>query len=421
VSPRGDDDAGDGSREYPYATLEAAVEAAVSEGKRVYACATEGAFEEPLVLSATEDGIQLFGRLDCADWSVDAELSAPVAPESGLALIIEGMSEGVTLDGFSFESADATELGESSVAGLVRSSQNVTLRGVSLTAGDGAAGADGATVPVEFPDKETELDGNDGPLGSNATPGAGGVVECAAGGTSEGGVGGTSYPSSPGAGLPNYDGPGGEAGLTLPELESVCDLGLGSNGADAPASEPGSGASSYGRLVSGGWAPAAGMPGDPGLPGQGGGGGAGSALGAGAGGGAGSCGGAGGAPGQGGGASIALLLDSAPVTLIDTELVTGNAGDGGAGDEGQQGQLEGGDGGLGSLGSCAGGAGGLGGDGGAGGGGAGGISVGVVVVGDAPTLTDTVITTGSAGDSGVGGEPGGNDGIDGVSEEQLVL
>lgn len=415
VSPMGDDDTGDGSRDNPYATLAVAVEDAVGQSKRVYACATEGAFEAPVMLGPDEDGAELFGALDCEDWSASEELRAAVAPASGPALLVDGVTAGVSIEGFTFESADATEAGGSSVAGFVQDSDNVVLTRVLLTAGDGAAGDDGTTVPVEFPDKATELDGNAGTASEGAEKK---VVECAAGGTSEGGAGGDTDPTGGGPGLPEHGVAGGEPGIVLQSCNSG---GGGGDGADAPTSPSGAGASSYGSLSSIGWTPASGTPGTAGLPGQGGGGGAGASSGGGGSGGAGGCGGAGGAEGQGGGASIALLLLNSPITLIDAELVTADAGDGGAGDAGQQGQQQFGSGGLQDPDGCPGGAGGLGGDGGAGGGGAGGISVGIVIGGDAPTLTDSVITTGGAGDGGVGGDPGNNDGLVGTSDEQLVL
>lgn len=414
VSPKGSDETGEGTRERPYGTLGHAVELAVSEGKRVYACATEGVFEETLALNAEHEGLELFGALDCSDWTPNPALRAPVLAPEGSALVIEGVTEGVTVESFRFEAPDAELPGESSVAGFIQSSKNVTLRSVTLVAGDGADGANGVTEPVAFPAK-SELDGH---AGTATTPGAKVVVECAAGGTTEGGVGGTIDPSGGGPGMPNHEGPGGEAGLVG---ESCGSGGTGQDGADAPASPAGAGAQSHGTLGPSGWQPADGEPGTPGLPGQGGGGGAGAPTGGGGSGGGGGCGGVGGAQGQGGGASIALLLLDAPVTLLDAELVAGRAGRGGAGDGGQAGQKEFGFAGSFGPGACGGGAGGLGGDGGAGGGGAGGLSVGLAIQGEAPSLEETTLTPGTAGAGGLGGEPGVNDGIAGLAASQVVL
>ena len=412
VSPDGDDVEGEGTREAPFQTLQRAADAAALAGKRVYACASRGEFTGALALSDDHGGLAVYGSFDCGDWSYDTELRAAVAPESGTALRVSGLTGGLLLRGFAFESADALEPGESSIAAFIESSEGVVLDNVAIHAGDGAAGLDGVTQAVTFPDK-SELDG------VNGTADDGGVmeeVECLAGGSTRGGPGGDSDPSDGSLGTPNHDGPGGEGGTIDPN----CVDGLGKPGAPGPFGSDGAGAATLGSLSSAGWAPSAGADGGPGQPGQGGGGGAGAATGGGGSGGAGGCGGSGGAAGGGGGASIALLLVTSEVSLVDSVLTSAQAGRGGAGDVGQQGQQEVGDFGAGDPPGCQGGRGGIGGDGGAGGGGAGGISIGIAYQGTAAMLSNTEVTPGAAGSAGEGAGDA-NDGIAGVAEPELEI
>lgn len=413
VSPQGNDAEGDGSRVAPYATLQKAAEVASESGKRVYACATEGYYGSGLVLSEDHGGLELYGSFECDDWSYDGSLRAKVYPESGVPLTVTGVDAGLEVTGFSFDSADATEPGASSIAALISESTGVVLRQVSLHAGNGADGATGETVAYEYPEK-SELDGVSATVeGEGVMP----TVTCPAGDTTRGGPGGTTSPGDGSDGQPDHDGDGGEGGKALVGCGNG---GAGKDGASAPPGTDGPGASTFGTLTNLNWLPASGEAGDPGKPGQGGGGGSGATTGGGGSGGGGGCGGVGGAAGGGGGASLGLLVLNAGVSLVDSEVTAGDAGDGGAGAMGQDGQQSSGFAGNGFQGGCQGGIGGLGGNGGNGGGGAGGISVGVVVVGTAPVLTNTEVTV---GDEGLGGLGAGTDnsGIAGIAELELDL
>ena len=415
VAPSGDDATGDGTREAPFATLRKGADAASESGKRVYACATEGEYAAALSLGEAHDGLELYGSFDCDDWSYDATLRATVAPESGVALTVSEIETSLEVDGFTFESADATEPGASSIAGEIRDSSGVVLRNVALRAGAGAAGAPGVTENFTYPEKAL-LDGMDGEADAG---GVSDTVNCPAGDTTRGGIGGFPPPieMNDGAdGTPNHGVPGGEGGVA----GGSCSTGIGQPGANAPPGPDGGGATTLGSLNDGTWAPSGGIDGTPGRPGQGGGGGAGATNGGGGSGGAGGCGGAGGRAGGGGGASIGLLSVDAEVTLVDSEVASSDAGDGGAGSPGQEGQQE-----FGSAGdsfgdACDGGRGGLGGNGGNAGGGAGGISVGILFDGDAPVQTNTVVTEGTAGLAGEGAGDD-NDGMVGVAQPDLNL
>ncbi|HEY6725324.1 MAG TPA: hypothetical protein VI197_14915, partial [Polyangiaceae bacterium] len=412
VSPGGDDATGDGTRESPFGTLQKAADAASESGKRVYACATEGEYGAGLTLAEGHDGLELFGAFDCSDWSYQSELRANVAPEAGVALSVSEIETSLELDGFTFESADATTPGESSIAATIRASSGVVLRSVTLRAGTGADGAPGVTMSFTYPEKSA-LDGVDG---TGDSGGVAPIVSCPSGDTTRGGPGGGVAPNDGSLGTPNHEGPGGEGGI----VGADCTTGIGKTGTDGPTGTEGPGATVVGALDNGNWTPAGGSDGGHGLPGQGGGGGAGATNGGGGSGGAGGCGGAGGKAGGGGGASIALLLVDAAVTLVDSQVVASDAGDGGDGSGGQEGQQEFGDFGAGDPAGCPGGRGGLGGNGGAGGGGAGGISVGILIEGSAPTLTNTEVVVGAEGFAGDG--PGAsNDGVLGIAQPELNL
>lgn len=413
VSPRGDDATGDGTREAPFATLQKGADVASEQGKRLYACATGGAYVAPLSLSEQHDELELYGSFECSDWSYDAALRASVAPAEGVALTVSEIPTSLAIDGFSFESVDATERGTSSIAAEIRTSFGVLLRNVALRAGAGATGTSGATGKFTHP-SQGEFNGVDG---TEEWGGVMSALDCPAGDETFGGGGGFPDPevvNEGGPGLPNHDGPGGEGGTGIDE---DC---VGQDGADGPAGADGAGATKRGALVNGSWMPTAGSDGFPGLPGQGGGGGAGGLAGGGGSGSAGSCGLAGGGAGGGGGASIALLLLDADVDLVDAEVVAGNGGPGGPGGLSERRTITPGDPGEGFSDGCDGGRGGKGGSGGGGGGGAGGISVGILFQGAPPVRTNTNVTAGAKGRGGGGGGTD-NDGVDGFAERELDI
>jgi hypothetical protein len=422
VSPSGDDDSGDGSRDNPYETLGKATEAAAASDKRVYACATSGGYDESLSLGTEASGLEFFGGFSCDDWSYRESNQSGVTSSAPLALRIEGVS-GLRIEGFEFVAADATAAGGSSIGALLVDSDDIVFRRVRIEAGSGVDGANAIREDFDFP-LQSELEGNSATGSSQEIGGAVKSFACPDGTTTVGGEGGDSEVISLAqdgqTGLPDHPGTGGEGG----DSTLSCGMGgTGLDGANAPTTLSAPGAASNGALTATGWMPASGMTGANGLPGQGGGGGRGSATKGGGGGGAGSCGGAGGPGGMGGGASIALAIFESGVTLESIELIAHDGGNGGNGAPGQAAQTESGFGGNGGgQGACPGGNGGIGAAGGAAGGGAGGLSVGVLWSGTiAPVLSDPIVTLGSAGMKGLGGDPGVNDGIDGVAGEVLEV
>jgi hypothetical protein len=405
VAPDGSDDDGDGSRAAPFGTLGFAIARAIETGRRVYACADGGEYEDTIALDDSANGLAIYGGFSCGDWTYTGTKSV-VAPDAALALRVSGV-ERLHIEDMTFIAPDGLSPGESSVAALVTSSTDVVFRRVRLDAGKGADGAAAELLAFDFPSaSELEGDAANTLLGGETT-----ICECPGEMLTTGGEGGDAAGAgeSGGDGLPDFG--GGTGGP-----QGTCDVGA-QRGGDAPESSVAAGAKDVGELTASGWTPRAGSAGAIGQPGQGGGGGASNASGGGGAGGCGSCGGAGGPGGLGGGASIALAVFESSVTVEGCELVTSDAGDGGAGATGQPGQTDAGRGGNGSAGSCSGGEGGLGAAGGTGGGGAGGIVVALLFRGaTAPAIdANTSIALGSPGAGGPGGIAGENDGIAGIA------
>ena len=237
----------------------------------------------------------------------------------------------------------------------------LTLRHVTLVAGDGAHGLDGG-VATDGVSGEPGHDGGAGSLVSGTgllVPGGqGGASPCGQGtrggdGTStngmsgqDGGAGGAAAGNGSCVSCPCMPALVPDAGSAGPIVQPV-------NGASGGGGRGGSG---LGSFDGGAWVAAHGrdgQPGNPGRPGRGGGAGGAARISnltvfgsSGGGGGGAGCPGGGGAAGQGGGASIALLLFDADVTVADVKLVTGSGGNGGAGAPGGAGG-QGGAGGLG--------------------------------------------------------------------------
>jgi hypothetical protein len=415
VSPIGSDTIGKGTPAQPYGTVGHAMDQAVMGGtKRVFACGTAGNYGENLVVSASRDGVVLYGSLDCTTtpsaWTYSATKPATVAPGSGYALQLSGLVTGVTFEDFAFEAPGAAAPGASSIAVFAANAQNVALHRVSITAGDvtgtGAAGASGGTSSNPSNWATVSLDG-----ATAATAGGAMATTCACGdgSSSTGGQGGGSTPAqASGAGFPAYG--GGAAGANGAACNMSGGGGLGSDAPSGTADPPGT---SHGTLSQTGWAPASGAPASNGKPGEGGGGGGDGPHSAGGGGSGacGGCGGAGGSPGSGGGSSIALLVYKSSITLVACPLKAGAAGAGGVGGGGQPGQGPGGGGsgfGVPPATGCSGGAGGAGAGGNGAQGGAGGLSLGIGYVGTTPTVDNatTVTVAPMGGGGGAGGSAG---------------
>jgi hypothetical protein len=420
VSPVGKD-SNMGTQVAPVQTLGHAMDLAKAQGKRVYACGSNGTFTENLVVDPSRDGVNVYGGLNCtttpSQWTYSATAIATLAPGSGYALQAQGLTTGVAFTDFGFQAASAVATppssgpGASSIAVLVNGASGVLFTRSKFVAGNGQPGGNGLLSPFTFP-AAAALHGNSG---TDIAGGAAQPVTCPSGSVTTGGKGGDPPTGDGVAGQPSL-GAGG-AGSSAQCAASTG--GNGGNGASSQGGGNGLGASTVGTLSGTNWQPSGGGPGSAGGVGQGGGGGGATATGGGGGGGAGGCGGAGGGAGSGGGASVAVLaINATSLTFNVCTIVTGTGGTGGAGVAGQSGQSPGGTrGSPGANGGCIGGSGGSGGSGGAGGGGAGGPSIGILYTSTPPTLdasTQTSFQQGQSGAKGLGGATPANDGVPGT-------
>lgn len=439
VSPSGSDGAS-GARAAPFKTISYAL--AHASGKNVYVCA--GTYTEPITLGAAVDGAGMFGGFDCGSWAYSTSSRPKVAPASGIALTIQNLSMGATIEDFEFDAPDGTMPGNSSIAAVISSSMNVAFRRVKVVAGKGKEGSPGANGggTGNMPAMKG-ADGNKGAAACTANPNLGGttaITMCDGQAVSTGGKGGDGAISTAAQGDNGNDGtPPLTAGLgkggqgePLSGAWTCGANGTGQGGDDGMLGGTGDGATGLGSLTSNGWTGNRGDDGHDGKPGQGGGGGGGTKApascalpiptGASAGsGGGGGCGGKAGGGGGPGGSSIAVVSVGSIVTFDACDLITnagGKGGDGGQGQRGGDGGLPGGGGtGIGtSKNACSGGQGGQGGSGGPGGAGLGGHSIGVAYTGTAPTRLWGTVMTGIAGLGGAAGPGGtatgkGDDGI----------
>ena len=152
AAPTGNDAAGCGTRAMPCATIGHAMDVAVGMTgiKRVYACGSAGSYTENLVVGTSQDGLSVYGGLDCSTnpstWTYNASKLATVAPTAaGYALEVNGLATGVTFEDFSFAAKAGQNPGDSSIAVFVNGAQGVVLTRVSVTAGAGVASGTGTT------------------------------------------------------------------------------------------------------------------------------------------------------------------------------------------------------------------------------------------------------------------------------------
>jgi hypothetical protein len=444
VSPQGSDTTGAGTRAAPYKTLAKALQRAKGNGNRVYACDEGTGYAEAVTIDATLDGMSLYGGFECAGWTYATTRRARVHPTSGVALTVQALTAGLTVEDVEFDAPDAP-VGQSSIGAIVETSANVVLRRVKVASGKGGAGTGGVdgTAGDKGDTAGAQQDGLAGGCfldgGAVSQPGGGWLNPSTCGST--GGGGGTAF-----------RGPGTAGVYGLPQT-NVDPAGVdnrgheGATGEDGKAGSPGTPgdvgtAVPAGTFTATGYTPGpGGGAGTEGHVGQGGGGGgASNAMAAGcmgASGGAGGMGGCGGTKGTGGtsaGASVALLAWTSAITLDACQLIAadggvgGNGGSGGTGGKG----AAGGKGGAGIAGDAAtgvgkGGSGGVGGDGGLGGpgaGGNGGPSYALVYKGTAPTrMNGTSLGHGGGGARGVGAgtAPKAPDGTAGAAADELVV
>lgn len=434
VAPQLDPAAGYGTPEEPYSTIAAALAAAPAKGKRnIYVCAERGVIRESLEIGAELSGVRIFGgfRCDAQGWTYDTTLRARIEAPSPLAVRIEDATD-VVIEAFDIVAGNGSTAGESSV-GVLAVSSTVRVKNGSITAGNGAPGADGKGDDTEASSGAPGKDGSnacaEAPVGGGTAATVCDGAVASTGGNGGPGAGANGAPGAPGVlGTPERDGTG-QGGSGQPTTNSSawnCTMGGGLAGANGTSPEPAAGGSGPGKLDRLGIHPAHGADGQHGSPGQGGGGGGGAlapnsatcggtglATGASGGsGGGGGCGGKGGTGGKGGGASIAFASVDSTVTLDRVQLTAGMGGKGGKGGPGQPGGRGGqaGKGGEGnnSLDGCPGGQGGTGGHGAPGGGGAGGASIALAYLGAEPSWT---------GDDELAKAPalGGADGEDGLA------
>jgi hypothetical protein len=421
VSPAGDD-GNPGTRDAPFATIQAAVDSAESEGQGADVYVAGGLYLETVALASR---VSIYGGFEGSTWHRDIH-EAPTTVSGAQTTVRCLGADSLAVDGLEIISADAQLAGGSSIAvsldacdGVVMS-RNVIIsrRGAAGLTREpaprgrrGAPGGDGGDFKWAC---ETNVEPGGGASiyvdGTDVTgPGQighrGGYGEFFNGGAGSGPCGGAG-----GFGVPNEHGQAG--------CDGASSGNLGAGGTPA--------AGSFGAVIGTVYVPAdeatPGRPGGHGLGGSGGGGGSGSYLppfptplltwcgGSGGGGGAGGEGGPGGMSGTGGGASFGVLLaNGSSVTIAGNLIMTLGGGQGGGGGEGGTGGL-GGPGGRGGAGNDAGtgrggngGNGGNGAPGGHGGGGAGGPSIGIVEDAESSsTRAGNVFTIGPAGAGGEG-------------------
>jgi hypothetical protein len=430
--------AGDGTQGSPTGNLQQALDQAAanpSASRAVYICG-----DAPLTGSLTiPSGLTVYGGLSCGDWTyASANPKAQLTGQAN-AITVTVLTGSVLMQDLAVAAPNATDPGASSIAVLANDAVALELVRTTVTAGNGAAGANAAAPGMAAP---SGTGGTMGELGCDAgavsVGGTGGPAPVCDAGTpaSAGGIGGAGTNTSEGGnGNPGaMSGGTSGAGQTALACTNGGQGSPGANGTAAPAP------TALGTLTLAGYIPAIPAPGSAGAGGKGGGGGGGgyncvlnvTAGPGGGGGGSGGCGGAGGDSGGAGGASYALvLLSNATVTLTDSQLGSGSGGQGGQGAAGQAGGggSSGGEngatsGGLNTLVSaaCNGGSGGKGGDGGPGAGGLGGPSAAIASLAAGAVIGEnSSLTAGSpgSGGSGAAGAPTGGSGP--ACEGTLVL
>jgi hypothetical protein len=422
----------DGTRAAPFKTIGAGIAAAAKAGKKLYVCLSsqKPTYDERLLLDGSADGISIYGGFECETWGYSATRKVAVASPEPIGLRIASLKKGAHLENLTIKAANGTGdgLAASSYGAFITNSQNVVLKRVELTAGDGRKGTDGTAGAQGASGAEPGADQKGKPASCSSPPATqpGGAwataSSCGALPGSLGGPGGT--------GRTDAGSPGGNGDFGTPRTNVVDPtndnhgagatvLGVkgspGTDGSDGLAGAVGIKGAAEGTFAEMGFTPADGNAGKQGNAGQGGGGGGGSkgngtCIGASGGaGGMGACGGGPGTGGKGGGASVALLSWNSTVTLEASKLVAKNGGAGGKGGAGGARGIgaEGASGGVASTdvaGGGDGGDGGNGGNGGSGSGGSGGPAYALIFSGSKPTLdSDSTLAFGQGGALGDGG------------------
>lgn len=381
VRPEGAD-ANPGTIDRPMRTINAAILAAASYSPPRDVYVSAGIYNERVQFIS---GVDVYGGYNAAtNWSRSA--IRPTFQSDRVGALAQQIIVPTTIDHVAINCTPGISLATHAIGLLVRqNSAAITLSACDVQSGPGFAGVAGSNGA------SGANGGNGGPGLSGASGGGGGAP--GSGGANAGGAGGMGGTGSPsptaGSAGANGAGPGGNGG------GGGASGGSGQNGANGVNGGFGGSGSPGSNGAGGSTFNAAGVNGTDGTPGRGGGGGGGGGGqgcpfictsndgGGGGGGGAGGEQGRGGAGGAPGGSSIALVIDSATASSINSALRSFNAGAGGSG--GLRGA--GGSGGSGGPGGAPdddsgpggnGGSGGAGGAGGYGGGGAGGMSAAVL-------------------------------------------
>lgn len=426
VRPTGND-ANPGTRAQPFATIQAAIDAADNAGASGDVYVAAGDYAESLILKSR---VSVYGGFDPVTWTRDTAQFRP-AIAGGPTAVLGSVTNQLTLEGLAITAADAPAPGGSSIGVLLANSAGVIIRGNWITAGAGVAGVAGTTGGG------AGTRGSDGSGGANAgicippRAGGGGGGNYQAGGA--GGNGGAFGGFGGGAGSGPSGGDAGGGGST------GNDGGGGDPGGAGGAGTDGAAGASFGGVGASGYLPAKGgdglSDGTHGSGAGGGGGAGGTVVSCGPGGGGGGGGGqrgTGGQGGAGGGASVGIVLaDTTTATLTDNLITTGAGGNGGNGKAGGNGG-SGGSGADGGNRGCEfplntpctgwggdGGNGGSGGRGGHGAGGGGGPSIGIVESAAAAGVLNG--NTFNLGTAGGGGTSSKNPGLAGERTEYKKL
>lgn len=398
-------DADPGTRTAPFATVQAAINAADNAGNGGDVYVAAGVYDGSLELKSR---VSVYGGFDPTTWRRDLGLETTV--HGGPTAVFANSANNLVVEALTVIAADATDPGSNSIAMLLKNSEGVELRWNSIAAGMGADGSSGSPGDA----------GSRGSAGSDGSGAAACVTNRSGGGGGgnyrAGGRGGNGrlFAGTGGGDGTGSPGTGGGRGSTYRSGSGGTTGSTGSTGGD------GSGGESFGALDENGYLPSSGANGGDGGHGGGGGGGGGAGgTGTSCGPGGGGGGGGGqrgtlGTAGSGGGASLGiLLLGSTDATLSENSISTSAGGIGGIGGRGGNGGPGGNNGDGGNRGCewplntpCTGyggdgGDGGSGGRGGHGGGGGGGPSIGILEsAGSSAALAGNTYELGAGGAGG---------------------
>jgi hypothetical protein len=405
--------AGDGTRQKPFASIQAGIDFAKVTKRRVYVCAET--YKEKIAFA---DGVSVFGDIDCskAAWKPTTS-RALVASEHSPAASAIGIASPLRVEALEIVAPDSAA---NSIAMVVSLSPSVRLVDVRLHGGKAGSGADGANG-VQLTDSGSAKNGEN--ANGNTTCNSMSFI-CLGGPSTSGGtnqcMGGQSI-------TPQSGSPGGAPGHKMSEYDQNTSSWLwkwksmptapsGSNGAGGTIGMDGKSGVGYFNAETLDFTIGDGTAGADGGAGSGGLGGAGYYTPepnppssypdyhhwgiAGGAGGAGGCPGLAAAPGKGGGSSVGLLVWTSGVTIEASTIESSDGGNGGkSGIPGVP--TLGGSGGQGLWGALAGGNGGSGGFSGISGNGSGGHSFAIASTKDTMPSTDAK-TTLSFGKAGVG-------------------